>query len=86
MATVVAMLAKERGGPKIDYQIVLYPVTDSGLDTPSYEQFAEGPWLTKAAMEWFWNAYERNVEARKNPHSPLFEHRLSNCEACPQRF
>jgi acetyl esterase len=65
MATVVTILAKERGGPKIDCQVLFYPVTDSGMDTPSYQQFADGPWLTKAAMEWFWNAYEPDVKTRK---------------------
>lgn len=57
MAAVVAMLAKQRGGPQIEYQVLLYPVTDAGLDTDSYQQYADGPWLTKRAMEWFWDAY-----------------------------
>lgn len=72
MATVVTILAKERSGPKIDCQVLFYPVTDASMDTPSYQQFADGPWLTKAAMEWFWNAYEPNVENRnKYTLSPL---------------
>ena len=57
MTAAVAMLAKERGGPAIRYQALLYPVTDAGFDTGSYEQFAEGPWLTRKAMQWFWDAY-----------------------------
>jgi len=72
MAAVVAILAKERNGPKIDYQILLYPVTDANFETPSYKQFAEGPWLTRASMEWFWNAYAPNVaERKKHTVSPL---------------
>jgi Esterase/lipase len=72
MATVVAMMAKERGGPKIDYQVLFYPVTDASMSTPSYKQFADGPWLAKAGMEWFWNAYEPESSRRKDPHiSPL---------------
>ena len=72
MATVVTLLAKERNGPKIAYQVLFYPVTDAGLNTPSYQQFAEGPWLTKKAMEWFWNAYSPNVaERKKYTLSPL---------------
>lgn len=65
MAAVVALLAKERGGPKIQCQLLFYPVTDANFNTPSYKEFAEGPWLTKAAMEWFWNAYEPDLAARK---------------------
>ncbi|MNT42745.1 Carboxylesterase NlhH [compost metagenome] len=57
MATAVALLAKDQGSPKISYQALLYPVTDSALDTESYSQFADGYWLTKAAMGWFWDAY-----------------------------
>jgi acetyl esterase/lipase len=65
MAIAMTLLAKERGGPKIDAQVLFYPVTDAGMDTQSYHKYAEGPWLTKAAMEWFWNAYEPNVSNRK---------------------
>lgn len=57
MTAAVTIFAKQRGGPKIDYQVLLYPVTDAGMDTPSYQQFADGPQLTKPAMEWFWDAY-----------------------------
>ena len=72
MTIVVNLLAKERKGPKIDFQAIFYPVTSADLNTASYKEFADGPWLTKAAMEWFWNAYEPDVAARKKPLlSPL---------------
>ncbi len=64
MAIAVTLMAKERGGPKIVKQILFYPVTDANFETPSYEQFAEGPWLTKAAMQWFWDAYTTNMNER----------------------
>lgn len=67
MAIAVTLLAKERKGPKIHYQILFYPVTDANFNNGSYKEFADGPWLTKAAMEWFWNAYEPNVANRKKP-------------------
>lgn len=66
MAIVVTLLAKERGGPKIDFQVLFYPVTNANFNTPSYLKFAEGPWLTKPAMEWFWNAYEPDASKRSN--------------------
>lgn len=73
MVIAVTLLAKERKGPKITCQLLFYPVTNGEMNTPSYTQFSEGPWLTKPAMEWFWNAYEPNIEARKKPLlSPLF--------------
>lgn len=72
MVAVVTQLAKERKGPAIRYQVLLYPVTDAGMNTPSYSEFANGPWLTKPAMEWFWNAYAPNKEDRKKiTASPL---------------
>jgi len=72
MAIAVSLLAKERKGPQIHSQLLFYPVTDSGMDTPSYRQFANGPWLTKAAMEYFWHAYEPDLRSRHKPHlSPI---------------
>ncbi|NKF21474.1 alpha/beta hydrolase [Solimonas marina] len=72
MAAVMTLLAKQRGGPKIDFQLLFYPVTDADFDNGSYRQFADGPWLTKPAMEWFWNAYLPDVAKRAEPTaSPL---------------
>lgn len=72
MAAVVALMAKERGGPKIDLQVMFYPVTDTAMNTPSYAAFGEGYWLLAKAMTWFWDAYVPDVSARKQIHvSPL---------------
>jgi len=72
MVAVVTQLAKERQGPAIRYQVLFYPVTDASLSQKSYEEFANGPWLTTAAMEWFWDAYAPNKEDRKKTTaSPL---------------
>jgi acetyl esterase len=50
IAAVVALLAKERRGPKIDLQVLLYPVTDADFGTGSYSRFANGPW----SCPWWW--------------------------------
>jgi acetyl esterase len=72
MAAVVAQLAKERRGPTIRCQVLFYPVTDASLSQESYKEFAGGPWLTTAAMKWFWDAYAPNKADRKKPMaSPL---------------
>ncbi len=72
LAAAAAMLAKERKGPNLVAQILFYPVTDAALDTPSYAEFAEGPWLTKPAMRWFWDSYLPDAAARADPlASPL---------------
>jgi acetyl esterase len=57
IAAAVSLMAKERRGPRIELQLLLYPIVDSNFETNSYKQFADGPWLTKAAMKWYWDAY-----------------------------
>lgn len=67
MATVMAILAKQNDNrPKINFQLLLYPVTDANLNTKSYEEYADGPWLTKKAMEWFWDQYAPDKNSRKD--------------------
>jgi acetyl esterase len=83
MATVVAMLAKQRGGPRITYQVLFYPVTDANFETTSYHQFADGPWLTKAAMKWFWDAYAPDAAARKNPTASPLQASLDELSGLP---
>ncbi|WP_065751183.1 alpha/beta hydrolase [Bradyrhizobium paxllaeri] len=65
MAAAVTLMAKERRGPKIDVQVLFYPALSPMFDTVSYASFADGPWLTRQAMESFWNAYLPDVAARK---------------------
>jgi acetyl esterase len=65
MATVVALMAKVRSGPQLAFQLLYYPVTDAAMNTESYADFADGPWLTAKGMEWFWDAYLPDKNARK---------------------
>jgi acetyl esterase len=72
MTAAVTLMAKERGGPAIRYQALLYPVTNADFTTASYEQFAEGPWLTRKAMQWYWDAYLPDASMRSElTASPL---------------
>lgn len=72
MATVVTMMAKERGGPDISYQVLFYPVTDARFDTESYMQFKNGHFLTLDGMKWFWNHYAPDHAVWADPFvSPL---------------
>ena len=57
MAAVMALLAHERGTPRIDLQLLFYPATDADFGTESYHRFADGPWLTRKAMKRFWSTY-----------------------------
>lgn len=72
LAAVVALMARERGGPHLAHQILLYPVTDYACDTPSYEENSEGYLLTREFMRWFWKHYLPEPEAGDDPYaSPL---------------
>jgi acetyl esterase len=64
MTAAVTLLAKERKGPALSYQVLFYPVTDASLTQETYKTFANGPWLTTKAMEWFWDAYAPNKQDR----------------------
>jgi acetyl esterase len=72
IAAAVTLMAKERRGPKINLQVLIYPVTDSDFSGGSYTTFCDGPWLTRQTMKWFWDAYIPNVASRsKVTASPL---------------
>jgi acetyl esterase len=57
MTAAVAIMAKQRGDVNFVHQSMYYPVTDAAQDTDSYREFANGPYVTAKAMEWFWDAY-----------------------------
>src|SRR5262249_24820113 len=57
MTAALTLMAKERGGPHIAAQVLFYPVTDASMDTGTYQRYADGPWLTRDAMRWFWDSY-----------------------------
>jgi acetyl esterase/lipase len=65
MAAALTLMAKARSGPRIAAQVLFYPVTDASFDTPSYHQFAEGYFLRRDGMQWFWNQYTTE-EADRN--------------------
>jgi acetyl esterase len=69
---VVSLMARDRGGPRIAYQILIYPVTQHSYDTASYRENADGYLLTKDSMVWFWNHYLGSPGDGAQPYaSPL---------------
>jgi acetyl esterase len=72
LAAVTAQMARERGGPRLVFQLLVYPVTDGACDTASYHANANSYLLTKEMMLWFWNHYVRTAADRLQPMaSPL---------------
>ncbi|MCM2362114.1 alpha/beta hydrolase [Pseudomonas sp. SR18] len=72
MAAVVSLMAKDKGTPAIKFQLLLWPVTDANFETASYNQYAEGHFLTKNMMKWFWDNYTTDANQRAEIYaSPL---------------
>lgn len=85
LAAVATLRARDEDGPEIAYQVLVYPVVDHTMDTPSMEAYAEAPLiLNRLGMHWFWDHYAPNVEQRAEPHaSPL---RAESHEGLPPAY
>jgi acetyl esterase/lipase len=57
-------MAKERGDVSFLQQVLFYPVTDASFDTESYHEFAEGYFLAREGMKWFWDQYTTDEAQR----------------------
>ena len=72
LSAVVAVRARDRQGPEIALQILIYPVTDADFDRPSYTDPENALLLTREGMIWFWNHYVPDPARRAEPDaSPL---------------
>ncbi|MFF7097377.1 alpha/beta hydrolase [Streptomyces rubradiris] len=72
MSAALTLMAKERGGVPLLQQVLFYPVTDASFDTASYHQFAEGYFLRRDGMRWFWDQYTTDeAERAQITASPL---------------
>ena len=78
MTAALALMAKDRNGPKIAYQVMFIPATDARVDTESYHDFGTGRFLSRAFMKYGWDLYAPDEKTRNSPYvSPL---RASNDE------
>ncbi len=78
LSAVVAQMARDRGGPELCFELLVYPVTNHDYSTPSYTENAEGYFLTRASMEWFWNHYLSEASEGQHAYaSPLRAHSLA---------
>jgi acetyl esterase len=86
MTAALALMANERGDVRFVQQSMYYPVTDAAMDTGSYEQFAEGYFLTAKAMAWFWDAYLPDLQRRSEPFASPMRASDEQLEALPPAF
>jgi len=78
LAAVMALRARDRGGPPLALQVLVYPVTDADFDRPSYTDPENQLLLTREAMVWFWDHYLPDAARRIEPDaSPLHAADLS---------
>ncbi|WFN93032.1 alpha/beta hydrolase [Gordonia sihwensis] len=83
MSAVFALMNKDRGGIDLKAQALLYPVTNADFDTPSYLQFAEGYYLTRDGMKWFWDAYTTDPAQRAEKYASPLQASLDELEGLP---
>jgi acetyl esterase len=83
MTAALALMAKDRGDVTFVLQAMFYPVTDAAMDTVSYDEFATGYYLTRAAMEWFWDAYLPDVTARSQVYAAPNQARIEQLSDLP---
>ncbi len=69
LGAVISQMARDRGGPAIALQLLIYPVIDHDLTRASYDEVGDGYGLTTPMMEWFWNQYDPDGTGRDNPYA-----------------
>ena len=83
MAAVVALMAKDKNGPKLLQQILLWPVTDADFSRPSYTEFAEQRFLTTPLMKWMWDNYLPDLNNRKYKYAAPYQASLEELKGLP---
>ncbi|MDT4986594.1 MAG: acetyl esterase [Micromonosporaceae bacterium] len=69
LAAVAALMARDRGGPALAAQLLIYPVLAADFDTESYRLFGRGYYNPKPAMQWYWDQYAPSVTDRTHPYA-----------------
>ena len=73
LAAAVALAARDRRGPSLNFQLLVYPVTARDYQTGSYQKNAEGYMLTRDAMQWYWDHYLASDADASNPYAAPLE-------------
>ncbi len=84
LTAALTLLAKERGGPSIRFQVLFYPVTDASFDASSYMKYEQGYWLTREGMKWFWKNYTSDQTNLKDPIVSPLQASIEQLSGLPQ--
>lgn len=77
LAAVTAIMARDRGGPALAGQLLLYPVIAADFDTESYRLFGRGYYNPKPALQWYWDCYVPAAGDRTHPYAAPLHAELS---------
>ena len=83
MTAVLCLMAKDKGGPKIKFQLLLWPVTDADFTRGSWQKYADGRFLTASLMKWMWDNYLPDAEKRKEYYATPFNATLEELKGLP---
>lgn len=83
MTAVIALMAKDKNGPKLKQQVLLWPVTDSDFSRPSYTKYAQERFLTTPLMQWMWDNYLPDVKERNNKYASPLKASLEELKGLP---
>lgn len=83
MAAVTCLMAKDKGGPDIKFQLLLWPVTDADFARESWQKYAEGRFLTANMMKWMWDHYLPEAERRREDYASPFQASLEKMKGLP---
>lgn len=83
MTGVTALMAKEKGGPKVKFTVMMWPVTDASFSQESYELYGAQRFLTTPLIKWMWDQYTTDLEARKEIHASLLNASVEELKGMP---
>jgi acetyl esterase/lipase len=83
MTAAVALMARDKKGPEIKLQVLLWPVTNAGFETLSYHLYATQRFLTRNMMIWFWDNYTTDPAQRNEIYASPLKADLSQLKGLP---
>lgn len=83
LAAVTCLLAKEKGGPAIKSQILMWLVADADFERGSWQEFGEARFLTAPLMKWMWDLYIPGAKDRKDHHASPLQSTLEQLKGLP---
>jgi acetyl esterase len=83
MAAVTCLMAKDKGGPEIKVQVLMWPVTDATFSQASYEEYGEQRFLTTPLMKWMWDLYTTDPKERKEYYAAPLQASVEELKGLP---